>query len=268
MPVYCPSQIEPISTDDFRKLDYVVMGHIFASQNEIGRLADERVYQADIAERLRSAGIASEIEVPICVAHKTFTTELSLDLVVECRAVYELKTASALTSSHVAQLLTYQYLLDLPRGKLVNCRSAKVECQYVNAPIPRSDRCNFEVLDDRYDGGQELRAMVVDLIRDLGTSLSASLYQQALVNMMGGEASVERMLPLTRDANPLANQRFRLVDEASALELTTFANSDGSYEAQLQRLLELSPLRVIHWINIASHRISFCTVKRRSELKS
>ena len=78
----------------------------------------------------------SNEETPIELTHKTFAKTLNLDLVVSCRGVYELKTVSALNSKHVAQLLTYLYLLDLPRGKLVNFRSPTVESQFVNAPIP------------------------------------------------------------------------------------------------------------------------------------
>ena len=70
------------------------MEHIFASQNGIGRLADERIYKSDVAQRLAAAGINSEIETPIKLIHKTFVKKLWLDLVVSRRAVYELKTVS------------------------------------------------------------------------------------------------------------------------------------------------------------------------------
>lgn len=136
MPIHCPLKIESLSTEDFGLLDYSVMGHMFASQNEIGRLADERIYQADVAHRLEAAGMATETETPIEVVHQSFVKELSLDLVVSQRAVYELKTVSGLNSNHVAQLLTYLYLLDLPRGKLVSFRSPSVESKFVNQQFP------------------------------------------------------------------------------------------------------------------------------------
>ncbi|MCA9165494.1 MAG: GxxExxY protein [Planctomycetales bacterium] len=124
MPIHCPTKIESLTTEGFGLFDYSLMGHIFASQNGIGRLADERIYQADVAQRLAAAGMATEIETPITLVHKTFAKELFLDLVVCQRAVYEFKTVSALSSNHVAQLLTYLYVLDLRRGKLVNFRSS------------------------------------------------------------------------------------------------------------------------------------------------
>ncbi len=94
MPVHCPLKIERLSTEAFGSFDYRVMEHIFASQNGIGRLADERIYKSDVAQRLAAAGINSEIETPIKLIHKTFVKKLWLDLVVSRRAVYELKTVS------------------------------------------------------------------------------------------------------------------------------------------------------------------------------
>ena len=55
MPVSCSVSIAKLSTAELRELDYRVMRHAFDSQNELGRLADERIYQADLAARLRSA---------------------------------------------------------------------------------------------------------------------------------------------------------------------------------------------------------------------
>ena len=56
MPVECQMQIAKLSTEEFRDLDYRVMKHAFDSQNSLGRLADERIYQADLridSRRLR-----------------------------------------------------------------------------------------------------------------------------------------------------------------------------------------------------------------------
>lgn len=262
MPIHCPLNIERLSTEQFRSLDYAVMGHMFVSQNEIGRLADEQVYRSDVAQRLNAVGMQSNEETPIEVTYETFTTTLTIDLLISRKAVYELKTVSALNSNHVAQLLTYLYLLDLPRGKLVNFRSPTVESQFVNAPIPREERCGFSVSDDGFRGARDLLQLVVDLVRDWGTSLSVSLYHQALVHLFGGKESVERMLPLTRDGRNLANQRFHLVDDQTAFALTAFSKPDHNYAGQFQRLLNLSPLRCLHWINIGPHCVTFHTVDK------
>ncbi len=67
MPVSCSASITKLSTDELRELDYRVMRHAFDSHNELGRLADERIYQADLAARLQSAGmkVSREVEVQL-----------------------------------------------------------------------------------------------------------------------------------------------------------------------------------------------------------
>ncbi len=141
MPVGCSVSICKLSTDELRELDYRVMRHAFDSQNELGRLADERIYQADLAARLRSVGMKVTREVEIQLTHRGYSKSLFLDLIVAEQAVYELKVVKAITDAHIGQLLTYLHLLDLSRGKLINFRSAKVESQFVNAPLDSSQRC-------------------------------------------------------------------------------------------------------------------------------
>ena len=188
------------------------MAKIFDSQNEMGRLADECVYQADAARRLRSAGMGCDVEVPILLEHKGFSKRLFLDLVVVSKAVYEFKTVAALNARHEAQLLTYLYLLNLPRGKLVNFRSPRVDSRFVNAPIPREERCNFSVDERSFHGPAALRDTVIDLVRDWGTCLSVSLYLQAMIFLHGGEEKVRRMLPVSCGGVQLGRQRFHLHD--------------------------------------------------------
>ena len=69
MPVSCSVSIAKLSTAELRELDYRVMRHAFDSQNELGRLADERIYQADLAARLRSAGMTVSREVEVQLLH-------------------------------------------------------------------------------------------------------------------------------------------------------------------------------------------------------
>jgi hypothetical protein len=72
MPIHIDIPIRSISLEEFRNLDYQVMNHAFASQNAIGSLADERVYQVDFASRLLAAGFQVDREVQVILSHKTF----------------------------------------------------------------------------------------------------------------------------------------------------------------------------------------------------
>ncbi|WP_442511216.1 GxxExxY protein [Novipirellula sp. SH528] len=260
MPVSCSISIGKLTTDELRDLDYRVMQHAFNSQNKLGRLADERIYQADLAARLRSAGIMVSREVELQLVHREYRKTLLLDLIVAEHAVYELKVVKAITDAHIGQLLTYLHLLDLPRGKLINFRSVNVESQFVNAPLDSEQRRSFKVNDVEFDGDNRFRDIVVSLLRDWGTSLTLSLYQEAVVSRLGGVEVVEAMLPVNRNGDFLGRQRYHLAAPNTAFKITAMNRDTSAYRTQLARLIHFSPLRAIHWINIAHHQVTFTTI--------
>ena len=159
-------------------------------------------------------------------------------------------------------MLSYLCLLDLEHGKLVNLRTTRVESRFVNATIPRSERIRFRVCRERYSGGTRLVDLVVGIVRDWGTCLSLSLYQEAVTHLLGGPESVVRLLPVTRNGITLGNQRFHLANDCEAFQFTAITKSDEDYEQQLRRLLLVSPLQAIHRINIDTHCLAFSTVRR------
>jgi GxxExxY protein len=262
MPINCPIKIEPLSTEAFRELDYQVMRHAFDSQNDLGRLADERIYQSDLADRLHRSGISTLRELEIVLSYDNFRKSLYLDLVVSEQGVYELKAVKEISEAHLGQLLTYLHLLDLPRGKLLNFGGPKVESQFVNAPLRSDQGRSFHLVDHDYRGAKRFAEHVVGLLRDWGTSLTLSLYQEALVELLGGKDLVEAMLPLHRDGICLGNQRFHLVDSESAFTLTALKRDPEAYEEQVGRLLSRSPLKAIHWVNIEYETVTLRTVVR------
>jgi GxxExxY protein len=152
MPITCPIQFAPLNTEEFGPLDYAVMAHAFSSHEYLGSLADEQVYQLDFADRLRNAGYKVDREVPVTVTFEKFSKLYSLDLVVNDKAVYELKTVESLMKRHTAQLLNYLLLLDLQRGKLINFRPMSLESKFVNAPLSGAERRRFTVNQDQWQG--------------------------------------------------------------------------------------------------------------------
>ena len=100
MPIHCPIALDPVSDTDFVNIDRLVMAASYASQNHLGRLCDERVYENDVAARLLASG-SGEIhtQVPVTVTHHTFLKTYWLDLVVG-QMIYELKSAELLASAH------------------------------------------------------------------------------------------------------------------------------------------------------------------------
>ncbi len=260
MPIHCDLPIESISQAEFGELDYSVMSHAFESQNDIGRLAQEHIYQNDLRLRLLSAGISCDCEVAIRLTHKDYAKQLFLDLVASIRGVYELKAVTSLAKEHEAQLLTYLYLLGLQHGKLVNFRTPKVESRFVNAPIPRNERIGFSVCTKEYTGPAHLCDCIVALLRDWGTCLTVSIYLDAIVHLLGGIERVERLLRLSRSGNELGSQRFHVINPDEAIHLTAFSDLNEAYDKHVNRLLLLSPLRAIHRVNIAAHQVTFTTV--------
>ena len=91
MPVTCPIHFQPLSTEEFAELDYALMKHAFAGHTELGRLADEQIYQADFAARVRSDGCKVTREVPVTVSFGDFVKAYSLDMVVADKAIYEIQ---------------------------------------------------------------------------------------------------------------------------------------------------------------------------------
>jgi GxxExxY protein len=267
MPIASPVVIRPIKQAEFARIDYQVMRHAFDSQNELGRLCDEVIYQNDLAARLRAAGFGQvRTEVPVTVMFRDFAKTYFLDLVVEDAAICELKTATALIGEHDAQLLNYLFLRGAHHGKLINFRSTQVESKFVNTQLTLEARKRLEFDTKRWREPQEssqfLRLTLVALFEDLGGFLDLALYTEALTHLLGGEERVVQMVPLARNGVPLGNQRFHLLAPDTAFRFTALREEAESYEHQLRSLLCLTGLRTMQWINLAHHKIQFVTLTR------
>src|SRR5688572_16045489 len=81
MPIHCPVDIKPLDAATFEALDFRVVGHACACQNELGCLCDECAYQADLKARLQADGFRPvSTEVPVTVTHRDFSRKHYLDL--------------------------------------------------------------------------------------------------------------------------------------------------------------------------------------------
>jgi GxxExxY protein len=260
MPITCAHTFPRLSTDEFGKLDYDIMSHAFASHRELGYLADESVYQVDFGERLRAAGYDVYRELPITVSFGTYVKTYYLDIAVAAKGIYELKTTAKLTDAHSAQVMNYLLLLNSAHGKLINFRAPSVESDFVNAPLTLHQRRAFTMDTRRWRGDESTKQWMIEMLRDWGTSLEIPLYTQALIHSLGGDALVTKQLPMQRGGLPLGNQRFHLLEPDAAFRITAFNHPTTGYETQLRRLLKLSPLRSIHWINIGHQHVAFTTI--------
>jgi len=260
MTVTCSLKIESLETEAFAAIDYRVMAEAFECQNQIGRLAEEQIYQASLSERLLILNLNPSREILVEVSHKNFLKQLFLDLVIDMKAVYELKVVAKLISAHEQQMMTYLYLLDLERGKLVNFGASRVESKFINTPVPRETRVNFALRNTHYHGSQEFMILVLELLRDFGTCLSVSLYHEAINCLLSSKLTTPKMLPISINDKWIGNQRFHLAAPDEAYRVTAFNRTVPDYKDQLQNLLRLSPLRSIHWINIETQTVTISTI--------
>ena len=267
MPITSPFPLRIIEQAEFAELDYLVMRHAFDSQNELGRLCDEVIYQNDLAARLEAAQLGPiRKEVPVTVINRDFSKTYSLDLVVGDAAIYELKTAATLIPEHDSQLLNYLCLKGAHHGKLINFRPPQVETKFVNTGLTPEARKRLQLNTSRWqeanDASKMLREVFVGLLEDWGAFLEIPLYLDALIHFLGGEEKVIQKVPLSRNGVSLGAQRFHLAAPDTAFRLTALTDDAGAYEQQLRSLLRHAPLRAIQWVNMAHHWIEFVTVAK------
>jgi GxxExxY protein len=266
MPISIPVSLNPIDQEGFAQLDYQVMRHAFESQNDLGRLCDEAIYQNDLAARLEAAGLTAFTEVPVTVAHRDFTKVYSLDLVVANAGIYELKTSAALVGAHETQLLNYLFLCGSRHGKLINFRPATVESKFLNTTLTQTERRQFEIEADRWQEpdhtDRDFRERLLGMLQDWGCRLDFELYTEALVHFAGGQDRVIKRLPLTRGDRSLGRQRFHLLNPETAFRLTALTEGIADFELHLRSLLRLCPLRTIQWVNLARQRVQLVSLNQ------
>jgi GxxExxY protein len=267
MPIHAPPNLRRLDQDSFQQLDYTVMRHVFDCQNELGRLCDEEAYQLDLAGRLEEAGLGPvRLEESIRVQFQDFSKCYEVDLVVADSAFYELKVAAALTGEHRSQMLNYLLLCQQPRGKLINLRPTKVQSEFVNSRLSEADRLRFRICTEHWQALSPrcdwLRDIVQRLMMDWGAFLEINLYSEAITHFLGGEQMVVRQVPMSTMNRRLGLQRFHLLTPDTAFRFTALTEQQGAFASHLRRLLALTDLRGIQWVNLNHHDIELITITR------
>ena len=267
-PLHCPIPLKRVTRKEFDALSREIMAHVFASQNELGRLCDEVVYQNDIAQRLKTAGLGpAESEVPLTVSLRDFAKTHRLDLVVQKSVIVELKTVATLSNEHDSQLLNYLLIAEMPHGRLINLRPASVEYRTINAAVSAQERRRFQVVTGRWRPGTYRCNLLPEILTELlsvwGAFLDYRLYEAALIHFLGGESRVLQTVPLTRGGLSLGAQCVLVVTDSVGFRLTALApEARNGHEAQLRRFLALTPLSAMHWINLHHHELELVTLTR------
>lgn len=115
-----------MSSEPFQQEGYDFMAAAFEVYNELGSGFTEDVYHEALIMELAARKITfqSQVELGIQYKGKPLSRKFKPDLIVYVDIVVGLKTVSALTSDHEAQLLNYLKATGKPVGYLVNfgCR--------------------------------------------------------------------------------------------------------------------------------------------------
>ena len=167
MPIRCSLNLAPLTDPEFDTIDRAVMGRCYASQNHLGRLCDERVYENDVAARLRAAGFTDvQTQVPVTLTHATFSKTYRLDLVAG-RMPYEFKTVATFAPEHDAQGIHYAALGNTDRVKLINFRPPKVTGRLLRSPLVRVNRRQIVVARERWQPLSENCSVLVERLTAL-----------------------------------------------------------------------------------------------------
>ena len=260
MPIECPFDLPRLNDDEMRAIDYEVMKYAFAAHSARGRFGDESVYRNDLAQRLIQNGIQAESEVPIKLSFRDFELKFRIDLLVSMKAIYEIKTVEKLNAKHEAQCLGYLFMTNATRSKLVNFRPTSVESRFVNTSRTTKERQQFDFHMSEYNGDLLLPEIVQELTQDWGTGLNASVYRKAILEVAGDETAGDHLLELIDAGRSLGNQKFHLLNKDTGLAVTTYSNTNISIQDDLRKLLAISPLSRLHWLNITHGHVRLSTV--------
>jgi GxxExxY protein len=111
-----------------KELTYRIRACVFAVSNELGPGFLEQVYEHALLVELHTAGLAARAQQPIKVCYKGHVVgDFVADIVVENRALLELKACRALAPEHEAQLLNYLRATGIKVGLLINFGQSRAQ---------------------------------------------------------------------------------------------------------------------------------------------
>ena len=259
MPISCRHSIRPLSQREFGDIAFEVMGHVFVLHRELGRLFDEGIYQAEIAQRVKNA----VLEVPIDVTFGDFCKTYYMDLVVDGGAIFELKTVDVLVPRHKAQLLNYLLLTNSMHGKLVNMRPENVVHEFINTTIRHADRVSFSIDDDNWReiGTARIEDLLISLLRDWGVGLDLSLYEAAVGHFFNPQDLLTKPQFRAADGRLLGIQDVPQIAPGIAIRVTAVSQENlPAFEHHLCQFFRHTSLSALQWVNLTRQVVQFKTI--------
>ncbi len=265
MPINCQLRIRNLAQSEFDERDAIVMRCAYAAQNALGRLCDERVYENDLARRLRAQGFSSvHTQIPVHATHDGFEKEYRLDLIAD-DALYELKTVSAFVPQNDAQALHYAMMLDVNHVKLLNFRPGKVQGRLKFNTFLAGERNHISWEEEQWRSMSPqcdaLKLRTRALVDDWGACLEVRLYEEALIHFCGGEAQCVRRVPIALDGVELGSHAAQFHAEGLCFLATAFTSEIDAQRSHIRRLLALTGQRAFQWINFNHTTVQLNTIE-------
>lgn len=263
MPIHRKLELTDVSDTDFDLIDDAVMGAAYAAQNKFGNRFDERVYENEMAAKLRADGFDVHTQVPVTVTHGGFEKTYFLDLVVN-HMLYELKVVAALQDEHKAQALHYAMLQDIRRVKLINFGEPRVCGRLVRNVVPEAERRQPMLRNSGWHPLTPQCEVLVGhlraILRDWGTHLSTQLYNEALVHFFGGEGHCLQRIEVRADNLHLGTHLVQMHAANHGFTVTALTRNETPYREHLEALLAHTSLEAVQWINLNHSRVEITTV--------
>ena len=256
MPIEPSIPIRCISKEEFHEIDQRMLGHAFDIHNQFGRLLDEFAYKKELADRCSGDDMPARREVGIVVRHKNFSKEYFIDLLLCDSTIVEAKTAKETLAAHRGQGINYLLLAGTSHGSLVNFRPSRVVRHFLSTRLRHDIRRTFETTVSNWPSDEahaSLKETVVELGRDIGLGLDLPLYRDAIAHLMQIPRS---LVPLKHEGSLVGHHEMSLLREDIGIAVTALNETDD-FRIHLHRLLALTPLSGIAWINLTLGEIRF-----------
>lgn len=266
MPILCKFDVVPVSRSQFYEIDHLVMNHAFAVQNELGRLYDEKVYQAELLRRCASTGLEVVSEGEIVVSLGSFSKSYYLDALINHGSICELKAVASLTGQYESQALNYLLLADLQFGKLINFSSPSVQYRFVTTTLNSADRMNYNVDETLWistgSSCKLIRDILYRVLAEWGVFLDINLYRDAILYLLGGKDSLYRSVDVVVGGQAVGTQKLCCLDDETHLHISSTIRHLESYKKQLVKLFDHTNLKRIHWVNFNRTTVQMITLKK------
>ncbi len=267
MPILPKHPVEKSSEQEFHKLDYAIMRIAFEAHNQLGRFYDEKVYQNKLIDACRQNGIEAETEFEVKLKHKDFSKSFFIDLLVDRRSVYELKTIKSIQEPQRIQTLDYLFMTNTNHGKIINFRPPSVEHDFVSTTLNNQDRHSFNIHETNWTEHSEkaarIRILLADLLDDWGAFLNTATYHEAICHFIGNGTDLVQPIEIRSGNTLLGHQKTPLLSRTETFCLTSVTKALSTYQMHLLRFLSHTPLQFLYWINFNRHQIQFTTLENK-----